>query len=157
VSPRRFEKAVPRRDILGGFALGSFFLSVGTALLGILRLPKLGVLPESTSRFKVGFPDDFPPDSDRSIERRNVRIFRDNLGFYAISTVCSHLGCIVSEEAKGIGFNCPCHGSKFDDSGRVLSGPAPRGLPWLEISIAADGSLMVDTAKTVPPGSRFTV
>lgn len=157
MSPRRFDEPVPRRDILGGFALGSFFMTVGTAVLGILRLPKPGVFPESASRFKVGFPEDFPPDSHRNIEARGVRVFRDDLGFFAISSICSHLGCIVSEEGSAESFTCPCHGSRFDEQGRVLSGPAPRGLAWLEMSLAADGSLMVDTAKTVSPGTRFNV
>lgn len=157
MSPKRFEEPVPRRDILGSFALGTFFLSIGTAVLGILRLPKPGVLPESASRFKVGFPDEFPMDSHRSIEKRHVRVFRDDLGFFAISSICSHLGCIVSEEGDAESFTCPCHGSKFDSEGEVLSGPAPRGLAWLEMSLAADGSLMVDTAKSVSPGTRFNV
>ena len=155
--PKRFEAPLPRRDFLGLAAMGSFFLSVGTALVGILRLPKPGVFPESASRFKVGFPDEFSPDSHRKIDRQHLWIFRDVLGLYAISAICSHLGCIVSENPRGDGFTCPCHGSEFDASGRVLSGPAPRGLDWVEISLAADGSLMVDTAKSVSPESRFHV
>jgi Rieske Fe-S protein len=138
-------------------AMGSFFLSVGTALVGMLRLPKPGVLPESARRFKVGFPDDFPPETHRKIEKRNVWIFRDSLGFYAVSAFCPHLGCIVSENPKAFGFICPCHGSQFDASGRVLSGPAPRGLEWLEISLAADGALMVDSSKSVGHETRFHV
>jgi cytochrome b6-f complex iron-sulfur subunit len=157
MSPKRFEEPVSRRDILGRFAIGSFFLSVGAAILGVLRLPKPGVFPESASRFKVGFADDFPQDTHRSIDKRQVRVFRDALGFYAISSVCSHLGCIVTEKGNAESFTCPCHGSEFDASGRVLSGPAPRGLAWLEMSLAADGSLMVDTAKSVSPGTRFNV
>jgi cytochrome b6-f complex iron-sulfur subunit len=157
MSRKRFEAPLPRRDFLGLAAMGSFFLSVGTALVGILRLPKPGVLPESASRFKVGFPDEFPPDTHRKIGRQNVWIFRDPLGFYAVSAICPHLGCIVSEDPRADGFTCPCHGSQFDASGRVLSGPAPRRLDWVEISLAADGSLMVDTAKSVSPESRFHV
>jgi cytochrome b6-f complex iron-sulfur subunit len=157
MSRKRFDEPLPRRDFLGLAAKGSVILSVGTALAGILRLPKPGVLPESASRFKVGFPDDFPPETHRRIEKRNVWVFRDALGFYAISAVCSHLGCIVSENAKAEGFNCPCHGSEFDAKGGVISGPAPRGLDWLEVSLAADGTLMVDAARAIPPGSRFNV
>jgi len=152
---KRFEEPIARRDFLGLAALGSFFLTIGTALLGMIRLPKPGVLPESASRFKVGFPDDFPPDTHRKIEQRPLWIFRDELGYYAVSAVCPHLGCIVSENARADGFTCPCHGSKFDAAGKLLRGPSPRGLYWLEMSLAADGSLMVDTMKTVNEGTRF--
>lgn len=157
MSPKRFEEPIPRRDFLGIAAMGSFFLTVGTALVGMLRLPKPGVLPESASRFKVGFPDDFRPDTHRRIEKRNIWVFRDSLGIYAISAICPHLGCTVSENPKANGFTCPCHGSEFNAAGDVLSGPAPRGLDWLEISLAADGTLMVDTNKTVSRESRFHV
>ncbi len=157
MSPKRFEEPIPRRDFLGMAAMGTFFLSMGTALLGVLRLPMPAVLPESASRFKVGFPDDFPVDTHRKIERRNIWIFRDGLGFYAISAVCTHLGCIVDEAPKINGYTCPCHGSQFDAEGKVLGGPAPRGLDWLDISLAAGGSLMVDSAKTVSAGTRFYV
>jgi menaquinol-cytochrome c reductase iron-sulfur subunit len=51
----------------------------------------------------------------------------------ALSSVCPHLGCGV--EAAGEGFACPCHGSAFDREGRVLGGPAPRGLDPLEVRV----------------------
>lgn len=39
---------------------------------------------------------------------------------------CTHLGCIPNKNAKG--WLCPCHGSVYDNSGRILAGPAPRNL-----------------------------
>jgi len=43
--------------------------------------------------------------------------------------VCTHLGCVPLGEA-GIynGWFCPCHGSTYDTSGRIRSGPAPENL-----------------------------
>jgi cytochrome b6-f complex iron-sulfur subunit len=55
------------------------------------------------------------------------------------------------------GFQCPCHGSKYDRDGRVIAGPAPRNLPWLEISESEDGTLVVDAAKEVKIGTTFVV
>ncbi len=53
----------------------------------------------------------------------------------AFSTVCPHLGCGVDwNEATGK-FDCPCHASSFDLQGRCLSGPSPRGLDELEVSL----------------------
>ena len=40
----------------------------------------------------------------------------------AISTTCTHLGCIIG--LSDTGFACPCHGSRFDPYGKVLNGPA---------------------------------
>ena len=39
---------------------------------------------------------------------------------------CTHLGCIPNKNAQG--WLCPCHGSVYDNSGRILAGPAPRNL-----------------------------
>ena len=40
--------------------------------------------------------------------------------------VCTHMGCVPNKE--GPGWTCHCHGSQYDDSGRVLRGPAPKNL-----------------------------
>lgn len=40
--------------------------------------------------------------------------------------LCTHLGCIPNRKSDG--WFCPCHGSVYDDSGRILQGPAPRNL-----------------------------
>ena len=40
--------------------------------------------------------------------------------------VCTHLGCVPNKE--GPGWTCHCHGSQYDDSGRVVRGPAPKNL-----------------------------
>jgi ubiquinol-cytochrome c reductase iron-sulfur subunit len=40
--------------------------------------------------------------------------------------VCTHMGCVPNKE--GPGWKCHCHGSQFDDSGRVTRGPAPKNL-----------------------------
>lgn len=40
--------------------------------------------------------------------------------------VCTHMGCIPSRNEDG--WLCPCHGSVYDNSGRILHGPAPKNL-----------------------------
>lgn len=40
--------------------------------------------------------------------------------------VCTHMGCVPNKE--GAGWICHCHGSQYDDSGRVTRGPAPKNL-----------------------------
>lgn len=60
----------------------------------------------------------------------------------AFSLICQHLGCTVGYRAKSAGAPgpveaCPCHGSIFDlvDSGKVLSGPAPRNMPQVTLQL----------------------
>ncbi len=49
-------------------------------------------------------------------------LMRDNSGFYALSLICTHLGCTVTVTEDTLA--CPCHGSRFDRQGMVLTGPA---------------------------------
>lgn len=146
---------IQRRSFLSVAALTSFFSAVGMALAGALRLPGPAVLPGPVRRFKVGFPDQFPVGSETRVEEANFTLFRDAQGVYAISCVCTHLGCTVARSADG--FACPCHGSRFARNGEVVRGPAPRALPWLEVGRAADGQLVVYADNEVPEGTRFRV
>lgn len=50
-------------------------------------------------------------------------------GLRAFSGRCTHLGCAVEWEKSEKKFVCPCHASKFDESGKVLGGPAEKPLP----------------------------
>jgi glycine/D-amino acid oxidase-like deaminating enzyme/nitrite reductase/ring-hydroxylating ferredoxin subunit len=47
---------------------------------------------------------------------------------HEMSAVCPHLGCIVHWNNVEQSWDCPCHGSRFDPHGQVLSGPALQGL-----------------------------
>lgn len=55
--------------------------------------------------------------------------------FNAMSAVCTHQTCTITGYSSGR-FICPCHGSTFDTSGHVLSGPAPRSLATLNTQFA---------------------
>lgn len=47
------------------------------------------------------------------------------LATYGINAVCTHLGCVVPWNQAENKFICPCHGSQYNDQGRVVRGPAP--------------------------------
>lgn len=143
-----------RRKFL--FATGA--ASVVAGILGFtaatVRFLFPNVLYEPPSRFPVGWPQDFPPGSATFLPERRLFVFNSPQGFYAISSVCTHLGCNVRHDQKE-GFGCPCHGSAFDGLGRVVSGPAPRSLAWFGLSLSARGELVVDEQRLVEPDYRF--
>lgn len=146
---------VSRRSFLSLASMGSFLAALGTAMAGILRLPNPAVLPGPVRRFKVGAPERFGLGSETAFADANLVLFHDGEGFYAISSTCTHLGCTVARTREG--FGCPCHGSRFDAEGNVVGGPAPRALPWLEVSRTADGSLVINAENEVPAGTRYRV
>ncbi len=144
-----------RRDILSWAAVGTASVTVLGAFGAMARLVKPRLLPEAASRFSIGHPEDFTPGTEQILGERNVVIVVAQGGVAAISLVCTHLGCIVARTAEG--FSCPCHGSDFDAKGRMLGGPAPKDLPWLEVSRRADGKLQVDLKQEVSAGTFYAV
>ncbi|MBI3892507.1 MAG: ubiquinol-cytochrome c reductase iron-sulfur subunit [Candidatus Wallbacteria bacterium] len=137
-------------------AIWSALLAFLAAALGALRLPMPAVFPESNSKVKLGPPDAFRPGSETHLPEQKLWVVHDGEGLYAISTVCTHLGCIAGREKTGE-FRCPCHGSVFNPQGKVVGGPAPKALNRLALSLAPDGQVVVDTMATVDPTTRLKV
>ncbi|MBM3774224.1 MAG: Rieske (2Fe-2S) protein [Acidobacteria bacterium] len=145
---------VPRRDLLGLASLWSTAGALLFGLLGMLRLPKAAVLASPSKKFRVTLPEALASGEAFVPPGRPVSVFRDAEGVYAISSICTHLGCIV-KPAQG-GFTCPCHGSEFSADGSVTKGPAPLPLSWLKVT-ASGGQWIVDEGATVPPGTKVNV
>ena len=121
-----------------------------------MRLPMPSVFPESNSRVKLGPVERFFATEVTPIPEQRLWVHSTSDGLYAISAVCTHLGCIVSTQEEG-GFFCPCHGSRFDAEGNVVGGPAPRPLMYLDLSISPDGQLVVDKQTEVSAETRLQV
>ena len=151
---RRFTKIKERRDFLGMAAIWSAVAALTTALVGAFRLPMPAVFPESNPRRKLGPMKGFLGIDVTALAELRLWILRDQDGLFAVSGVCPHLGCVVSRQENGE-YLCPCHGSRFDSVGRVVAGPAPRGLVYFELSLAPDGQLVVDQQKEVTPETRL--
>jgi cytochrome b6-f complex iron-sulfur subunit len=143
---------MPRRDFLGLAAAWSALVTLAFATIGMLKLPKAAVLPSPSKKFRVTLPEALAPGEPYVAPGRPVVLVRDVGGVYAVSRICTHLGCIVQPSPSG--FDCPCHGSKFAPDGGVLKGPAPKPLAWLAVTSLGGGSYVVDEGKTVPPGTR---
>ena len=65
----------------------------------------------------------------------------------AISTICTHLGCIPNWLQADQKFKCPCHGSGFYMDGVNFEGPAPRPLERYKIGIDGDFVVVDKSAK----------
>jgi len=107
------------------------------------------VLFEPAQIFKAGFPHEYVIGAvdTRWVRDQRVWIVRESAKMYAISAICTHLGCTpvwLTNEDK---FKCPCHGSGFYRTGVNYEGPAPRALERLKIEIGTDGQIVVDKSK----------
>jgi ubiquinol-cytochrome c reductase iron-sulfur subunit len=58
--------------------------------------------------------------------------------------ICTHLGCVPNKE--GPGWTCHCHGSQYDDSGRVVRGPAPKNLEVPPYRFIAANTILIGEA-----------
>jgi len=138
-----------------GVAVSIGIVSLVTFLVSLLRMPFPSLLPGKSGRFKIGRKHDFPSGAMKYFGDDQVYVFADTEGIYAISAVCTHLGCVVNKEKDG--FTCPCHGSRYGPDGRVAKGAAPRDLPWYQISRLPSGQLVVDKNHSVKPGVKFGI
>jgi len=161
-----------RRKFLKNFGLGSLLLTLAGQVYTWFRSLFPNVSYEGIRRVKLDEPDKIP-DGVTFIDDIKTYIFREGKTFYAISAVCTHLGCTVKyvglsrpKVVKIAGkevevkweFHCPCHGSKFYGDGTNYAGPAPRPLDWVKVEISPeDGKLVVDLNKTVPQNYKLTV
>ena len=146
---------VPDRVRRSMFVVGCASLGAATAgfLAATMRFVVPNVLYEPSRRFSVGPPSEFPQGSVTFLADRRVYVFNGADGFYAISSVCTHLGCNVKH--TGAGFECPGHGSQVDENGQVRQGPAPRPLPWFALTLSPRAQLVVDLDQQVSPAFRL--
>ncbi len=138
-----------RRQFFVKLGAGSLAVAgLGGCVFGLQYLAP-SVLYEPAPIVSVGKPEHYPVDSVTLDPRFGIFVVRLQEGFYAMSAVCTHLGCLSVWKPEMGKIACPCHGSYFQRDGSVIAGPAPRPLPWLKMWITDDGSLMVDRATTV--------
>ena len=141
-----------RRSFVRRAALGLVSFAGALLALSYLRqfFPRLA---GEKRRFALGDPRQFPVDTYTFLDEHNLFVYRDHEGVKAVSAVCTHLGCILEKSTDG--FECPCHGSCYNDQGEVLSGPAPRDLAWYRVSRSSDGKIMIDPGFAVSANDKF--
>jgi len=116
--------------VLGTTTLVSFLYPLGRFLA---PLPSRADNPKVTLN-----KSEIPPGAAKEITFNNtpcIVIHRRVEGFVAFSRVCTHLGCLVGWDKFKNEFVCPCHAGVFNVHGQVLTGPAPRPLTQIPISV----------------------
>ena len=146
------EPSLDRKGFIGWLTAGwvAFAAATGGFFTMIIRFLFPNVLFEPPQSFKIGFPDEFTVGQVdiRFKNKHAVWIVRDEKSIYALSTVCTHLGCTPNWLESEQKYKCPCHGSGFRKSGKNFEGPAPRPLERFAISLAGDGQILVDKTKS---------
>jgi len=151
---------VSRRSVVGSVvatlcsplvvAWGSFSAAAAASGLALARFMMPNVLVEPPTKFKIGPPTDYAPGtvSTKWQAQFNIWVVNSDVdgvrSIYALSTVCTHLGCTPNWLEGEQKFKCPCHGSGFYKSGINFEGPAPRPLERVGLRLAEDGMLEVD-------------
>jgi len=149
---------MPRRSFLSWMTLAwaAFTASMLAALTATGRFMFPNVLFEPPPTFKAGFPNEIQVGQvDERFKQKFavwlVRTAYDQYasasGIFALSTVCTHLGCTPNWLEAEQKFKCPCHGSGYYKTGVNFEGPTPRPLERYAISLADDGQILVDKSR----------
>lgn len=133
---RRFLKIL--LAFLGSITLLSFVYSL---------LKFLAALPSKAAANNklVIRKNDVPSGQSKNFIYQNtpaVIINRSDKGFVALSRVCTHLGCLVEYNSIRQRFVCPCHAGNFDLEGAVLSGPPPKPLTVIPVTIEGENIII---------------
>jgi len=157
-APASSKTAVPRRSLLSWVTLAwvAFTASMLASLTATARFMFPNVLFEPPPTFKAGFPNEIQIGQvdERFKQRFAVWLVRSafdewgmGTGIYALSTVCTHLGCTPNWLEAEQKFKCPCHGSGYYKTGVNFEGPTPRPLERYAIALADDGQILVDKSR----------
>jgi cytochrome b6-f complex iron-sulfur subunit len=133
-----------RRDFLKWIITGFGVVSFGGIFYPIVKFLKppptvASTLGQSTN---VGALGTFTPGKlwPVSVAGQPAVVSNINGKYLVFSLVCTHLGCVVG--VNGDALLCPCHGSRFSNTGTVIHGPATQPLPFYKTTVQ-NGSLLV--------------
>lgn len=137
---------IARRGFLRNAALGSVLVILtqfGAGFVRILWPNKTGAFGKALTVSAANIP---PVDGEpfRNTEGKFYLVHTQD-GLMALYWKCPHLGCTVPWVPAENQFHCPCHGSIYSYDGNRISGPAPRPMDLMSVTIAATGDVVVDT------------
>lgn len=150
-----------RRQFFVRLGVGSLSIAAAGTVVFTYEFLYPNVLYEPSPVVNEGNPDRYPLGSVTLDADARIYIIHSSEGYYSMSAVCTHLGCLTAWKPDLGIIACPCHGSKFyahaedhHEPGDKIEGPAPRPLPWKRIWLNDDGDLLVDRSTDVAPMAR---
>jgi cytochrome b6-f complex iron-sulfur subunit len=137
---------VTRRTFLDSFALGLAAATAGTGavLAGLFAAPPERRPEEGADEMEVGTVPEIEARGSRPFRfgREPCVVVASGGRLFALSTVCTHLGCLVRWDPGSRALQCPCHRAAFDLEGNVLEGPPPRPLRTFTVSVQGERVLV---------------
>ena len=134
-------KKITRRDFLKLASNSLLGLSGALGLGGIIRFLSFEMDPAPPSQYDLGSADSYMQGTSTLLMHIPAVLIHNADGFLAFSLVCTHLGCTVEQKDKG--FECPCHGSRYDKEGYVTRGPSNTPLRRLRVEKNETGNLVL--------------
>lgn len=143
------KKPISRRKLIAYAWIGAAAIVIAELIGGTLAFlwPRRKG-PKVETVFIAGKVNDFKVGEIIPFRKERTFILRTEEGFLAISSICTHLSCIVNWNEMLKKFECPCHGAKFNRNGEVLEGPPPRPLDLYKLQIVA-GNVVVDRVSSI--------
>ena len=68
----------------------------------------------------------------KNINGEYIGIYKENNKVYKVNTKCPHLGCSLIFNEKEKTWDCPCHASRFDITGKCIKGPSKYDISYKE-------------------------
>lgn len=90
------------------------------------------------------YPQDALPKAE-AVYQPAIYAGMSGYNLVALYQKCPHLGCRVPSCTTSGWFECPCHGSQYNQVGEKKAGPAPRGMDRFAITVDGGGTLTIDT------------
>lgn len=136
----------------------------GASIVLLLGETTAGIIWFALPRFKEGefggvfrfSGTDLPEAGNAPLNQPAGRFWMSNTnqGYLSLYAVCTHLGCLPKWVPTNDRFECPCHGSKFEETGSYIEGPAPRAMDLFATTLVfSDGT----TASTPAGGGPIPV
>eukprot|EP00227_Mantoniella_beaufortii_P004040 CAMPEP_0197614754 /NCGR_PEP_ID=MMETSP1326-20131121/59684_1 /TAXON_ID=1155430 /ORGANISM="Genus nov. species nov., Strain RCC2288" /LENGTH=222 /DNA_ID=CAMNT_0043183631 /DNA_START=76 /DNA_END=744 /DNA_ORIENTATION=- len=134
---------LPGTSLLGGFAY--FFVppSAGGGGAGQAAKDANGNEIKKGSWLKTHLPGDRTLSQGLKGDATYIIVKDDgSIENYGLNAVCTHLGCVVPWNKAENKFKCPCHGSQYNNEGKVIRGPAPLSLALAHAEIDANDTVI---------------